>query len=59
MIKSNDKIYLSSGICYFKSREKNGLDRIIVNYKIGGVKRNGKKVSSYIEAGSAKPHPIT
>ena len=59
MIKSNDKIYLSNEIYHFKGKEENGLDRIIVNYKIGGVKRNGKKVSSYIEAGSAKPHPIT
>ena len=47
MIKSNDKIYLSSGICYFKGKKKNGLDKSIINYKIGGVERNKRKVSSY------------
>jgi len=59
LIKSNDKIYLSNGIYHFKGRKENGLDRIIVNYKIGGVERNGRKVGSYTEAGSAEPHPIT
>tara|TARA_R110002060_G_scaffold4889_8_gene7631 strand:- start:1488 stop:1667 length:180 start_codon:yes stop_codon:yes gene_type:complete len=59
LIKSNDKIYLSNEIYHFKGKEENGLDRIIVNCKIGDVKRNGRKVGSYIEAGSAEPHPIT
>ena len=49
---------MSSGICYFEGGKENGLDRIIVNYKISDVKRNGKKVGSYTEAGSTKPHPI-
>jgi len=59
LIKSNDKTYLSSGICHFEGGEKNGLDRIIVNYRIGVIERNRRKVGSYTEAGLAEPHPIT
>jgi len=59
LIKSNDEIYLSSGICYFEGGEENGLERIIVNYKIGGVERNKRKVGSYIKASLAKLYLIT
>jgi len=59
LIKSNDKIYLSSGICHFEGGKENELDRIIINCKIGGIERNKRKVGFYTKAGLIKPHPIT
>jgi len=59
LIKSNDKIYLSSGICYFEGGKENGLDRIIINCKISVIKRNERKVGFYIGASLAKLNLIT